>query len=131
MPQHDVVRFLHDEGLPADVIHQHLVEFFGEKAMAYSTITRRLREMSWTGPKIHKGRTPSFSIDATILPVLNRDPTESIREIAREAIITEDVESCGTICLPSRTMIASTKVGHFRGATGREKAFTEVYSDGR
>jgi histone-lysine N-methyltransferase SETMAR len=80
-----VVRFLHDENLPANSIHQHLVELFGEKVMAYSTITRTLREMRWTGPGIQNGRLPNFSIDATILRVLNRDPIASIREIVRKA----------------------------------------------
>jgi predicted transcriptional regulator len=83
--QHDTVRFLYDEGLPADAIHQHFTEVFGEKTMAYSTITWIFREMSWTGLEIQEGRPPNFSIDATILRVLNRDPTTSIREIAREA----------------------------------------------
>jgi hypothetical protein len=85
MSQRDAVRFLHDEGLPADAIHQHLVEMFGEKAMAYSTITRTLRKMSWTGPEIQKEKPPNFPIDATILLLLNCDPTASIRETAREA----------------------------------------------
>jgi hypothetical protein len=58
---------------------------FREKAMTYSTITRTRREMNCTGPKIQKGKPPNFSIDATIRRVLNRDPTASIREIAREA----------------------------------------------
>jgi hypothetical protein len=39
MSQHDAVRFLNDEGLPANVIHEHLVELFGDKALAYSTVT--------------------------------------------------------------------------------------------
>jgi hypothetical protein len=84
MAKGDAVRFLHDEDLPADIIHQHLLEVLGEKTMASSTITRTLRETNWTGPGIQSGRTPTFAIDGTLLRVLNRDPTVPIREIARE-----------------------------------------------
>jgi hypothetical protein len=54
---------------------------FGEKAMAYLTIRGTLREMGWTSPEIQTGRLPNFAIDATILRVLNRDPTALIVEI--------------------------------------------------
>jgi hypothetical protein len=85
MSQHDAVRFLSSEGLPADIIHQHLIEVFGEMAMAYSTVTRTLRERSWTLTDIPKGRPPNFLIDAAILRVLDRDPAASLREIAEQA----------------------------------------------
>jgi hypothetical protein len=39
----DAVRFLDDEGLPANVVHEHLVELFGGKALASSTATRTVR----------------------------------------------------------------------------------------
>jgi hypothetical protein len=84
MSQHDAVRFLNDQGLPADVIHDHLVELFGDKALAYSTVTRTLRQPSWTISELPKGRPPNFSIDAAIFHVLNRDPTRSLRELAEE-----------------------------------------------
>jgi hypothetical protein len=38
MSQQDAVSFLHDESFPADTIHQHLVEVFGEKAMTRSMV---------------------------------------------------------------------------------------------
>jgi hypothetical protein len=84
MSQHDAVRFLSDQGLPANVIHEHLVEVFGDKALAYSTVTRTLRETSWTISELPKGRPPNFSIDASIVGLLDRDPTRSLREIAEE-----------------------------------------------
>jgi hypothetical protein len=40
--------------------------------------------MSWTNLEIQKERPPDFSIDATILRVLNRHPIASMLEIARE-----------------------------------------------
>jgi hypothetical protein len=80
-----VVHFLHDEDLPADTIHKHLVELLEEKAMTYSMITRAFREMIWTGPEIQKGRPSNFFITTIIFLVLNRDPTASMREIAPEA----------------------------------------------
>jgi hypothetical protein len=43
MSQADAVRFLHGNGPPADVIHQHLVDVFGPMAIAYSTVTRTIR----------------------------------------------------------------------------------------
>jgi hypothetical protein len=46
MSQRDAVRFLSDQGLPANVIHEHLVKVFGDKALVYSTVTRTLPETS-------------------------------------------------------------------------------------
>jgi hypothetical protein len=57
-------------------------------AMAYSTVTRRIKEMSWTTPKttqeILKGRPPNSSLDRSIQDLLNREPGSSVREIAQE-----------------------------------------------
>jgi hypothetical protein len=55
MSQQDAIRFLHDQGLPADTIHQHLAKVLREKATACSTVMRILGEMSWTGPENPKG----------------------------------------------------------------------------
>jgi hypothetical protein len=77
MSQQDAVRFLHDEGLPTNVIHQDLVQVFGEKAMAYSPVRQTVTQMSWTGHEIPKGRSPNCRIDTAIFKVLNRDPTVS------------------------------------------------------
>jgi hypothetical protein len=88
MSQHDAVRFLHHNGLPADLIHEHLVEVFGPLAMAYSTVTRTIRQLSWTTPEeqddISKGRPSDFRIDAAIQDVIDRDPGASVRQIAKE-----------------------------------------------
>jgi hypothetical protein len=48
MTERDLVASLHEEGLSAKEVHERLVEIFGGLAMAYSTITRTLRETSWT-----------------------------------------------------------------------------------
>jgi hypothetical protein len=85
MSQHEPVRFLQSEALPADIIHEHLIEVFGGMAMKYSTVTRTIREMSWTPKNIPKGRPPNVAIDTAILRVLARDPAASPREIADEA----------------------------------------------
>jgi hypothetical protein len=42
MSQQDAVRFFHDQGLPANVIHQHLVDVFGDMALAHSMVPRTL-----------------------------------------------------------------------------------------
>jgi hypothetical protein len=88
MSQADAVRFLRGNGLPTDVIHQHLVDVFGPMAMAYSTVTRTIREMSWTTceatQEILKGRPPNYSLDCPIQDLLNREPGSSVREIAQE-----------------------------------------------
>jgi hypothetical protein len=88
MSQADAVRFLHGNGLPADVVHHHLVDVFGPMAMAYSTVTRTMREMSWTTPEatqeILNGRPPNYSLDRSIQDLLNREPGSSVREIAQE-----------------------------------------------
>jgi hypothetical protein len=55
MSQHDAVQFLNDEGLPANVIHEHLVELFDDKALASSTVTRTVRQRSWTMSEDPKG----------------------------------------------------------------------------
>jgi hypothetical protein len=84
------MRFLHGNGLPADVIHQCLVDVFGPMVMAmeYSTVTRTIREMSWTIPEateeILKGCPPNDSLDRSIQNLLNREPGSSVREIAQE-----------------------------------------------
>jgi hypothetical protein len=88
MSQADAVRFLHRNGLLVDLIHHHLVDVFGPMAMAYSTVTRTIREMSWTTPEptheILKGRPPNYSLDRSIQDLLNREPRSSVREIAEE-----------------------------------------------
>jgi hypothetical protein len=88
MSQADAMRFPHGNALAADVIHQHLVDVFGPMAMAYSTVTRTIREMSWTTPEatqeILKGRQPHYSLDRSIRDLLNREPGSSLREIAQE-----------------------------------------------
>jgi transposase len=88
MSQADAVRFLHANGLPADVIHEHLVEVFGPIAMAYSTVTRTIRQTSWTTPEaneeISRGRPPNFVLDRLIQRMLDREPEASVREIAQE-----------------------------------------------
>jgi hypothetical protein len=85
MSQHDVIRFLYSQGLTADIIHQHLVEVFGEMIIAYSTITRIIRERSWTPKDIPKGRPRHLSIDAAVLRLRDRDPAASLREIVEQA----------------------------------------------
>jgi hypothetical protein len=90
MSQADAVRFLHGNGLPADVIHQHLVDVFGPMAMAmgYSTVTCTIREMSRTTPEatqeILKGRPPNYFLGRSIQDLLNREPGSFVREIAQE-----------------------------------------------
>jgi hypothetical protein len=57
--------------------------------MAYSTITRIIRERSWTPKDISKRRPPNFSIDAAVLRLLDRDRDRdlaaSLREIVEQA----------------------------------------------
>jgi histone-lysine N-methyltransferase SETMAR len=90
MFQADAVRFLPGNGVPADVIHQHLVDVFGPMAMAmaYSTVTRRVKEMNWTTPEATqeklKGRPTNDFVDCSIQNMLNREPGSSVREIAQE-----------------------------------------------
>jgi DNA-binding IclR family transcriptional regulator len=90
MSRADAVRFLHGNGLPADAIHQHLGDVVGlmAMAMASSTVTRRIREMTWTTPEatqeILNGRPPNHSLDRSIQDLLNRQPGSSVREIAQE-----------------------------------------------
>jgi hypothetical protein len=59
MSQHDAIRFLDDERLPANVIHEHLLELFGDKALASSTVTPTVRQTSWAMSKVPKGRPPN------------------------------------------------------------------------
>jgi hypothetical protein len=78
MSQADAVRFLRGNGIPADVIRQHLVDVFGPMAMAmtYSTVTGTIREMSWTTPEatqeILKGGPLNYPLDGSIQDLLNR-----------------------------------------------------------
>jgi hypothetical protein len=114
MSQQDAVRFLHDEGLLVDAIHQHLVQVFGQKGMAYSPVTRMLTQMSWTCREIPKGRPPNFRIDAAIFKVLSRDPTASAHEIAQEAR------------LPTATIfyILTTRIGYTYRRSARRSPLT-------
>jgi hypothetical protein len=88
MSQADAVRFLHENGLPADIIHDHLVEVFGPLAMAYSTVTRTVREMSWRAPEtdevISRARRPNHRLETLVQDLLGRKPGASVREIATE-----------------------------------------------
>jgi hypothetical protein len=85
MTQEDVVRFPHDQGLPAGAIHQRLVDLFGDKVIRSSTITRTIRQLSWMAPATSAGRPANSSVNAAILKVLNGDLTASVCEIAQEA----------------------------------------------
>jgi hypothetical protein len=85
LSQHDVIRFLHIQGIPPDIIHQYLVEVFGEMAMPYSTITRIIRERSWTLKNIPKRRPSNFSINAAVLRLHDHDSAASLREIVEQA----------------------------------------------
>lgn len=82
--QHDTLPFIHDQGFPANIIYQHLVDVLGEVALAYSTVTRTLRQLSWTAPDMPKGTPPKFLVDAGTVCVLNRDPTAPLPGIAEE-----------------------------------------------
>jgi hypothetical protein len=50
----------------------------------FTTVTRTIRQLSWTAPKTPKGRPANFSINAAILKVLNGDPAASMRGIAQQ-----------------------------------------------
>jgi translation initiation factor 2B subunit (eIF-2B alpha/beta/delta family) len=60
-------------------------------AMAYSTVTRTIKEMSGTTreatEEILKSRPPSYSLDRSIQNLLNREPGSLVREIAQELYV--------------------------------------------
>jgi hypothetical protein len=91
MTQKDLVVSFHEEGLSAKEIHERLVEIFGGLAMAYSTITRILRETCWTPSEERSqkfgGRAPNFDHDRRILSVLAVIANASLREKAHETRI--------------------------------------------
>jgi hypothetical protein len=51
MSQRDAIRFFQEKGLGADVIQEYLVEVFGPLIVSYSSVTRTIKQTSWTIPK--------------------------------------------------------------------------------
>jgi hypothetical protein len=84
MSQGDAVHFLYENGLQADIIHDHLVEVFGPVVMAYSTVTRIMREMSSRAPETDEAIPSKHRLETLIQNVLGREPGASVREIATE-----------------------------------------------
>jgi cytochrome c-type biogenesis protein CcmH/NrfF len=50
MSQQDLVLSLHAQGQSGTEIHHHLVQAFGELAIADSTVSRTIRILSWAMP---------------------------------------------------------------------------------
>jgi hypothetical protein len=48
MDQKAIVLYLHMKGMVLDAIHHHLVETLGEKAVAYSTVTKYAHSSRFT-----------------------------------------------------------------------------------
>jgi hypothetical protein len=86
MSQQDFVLTLHAEGQSTTEIHRHLVQVFGELAIAYSTVSRTIRALRWAAPDEEArnlcGRPPNLTIDARIQQFLIDNPGRSIRQIA-------------------------------------------------
>jgi hypothetical protein len=84
--QQDLVLGLHAQGQWATEIHHHLVQAFGELAIAYSTVSITIRGLSLVTPdeEAHDlgGRPLKLMIDARIQQFLIDNPGGSIRQIA-------------------------------------------------
>jgi hypothetical protein len=70
MSQQDLVLALHAQGHLTTEIHCYLVQVFGELAIAYSTISRTIRVLSWAtseeeAPDLGE-RPPNLMIGARI-----------------------------------------------------------------
>jgi hypothetical protein len=102
MSQEDAVSFLHDQGLPAGAIHEHLVDLLRDKAIRDSTVTHTIWQLSWTARETPKGKPANRSINAAILKVLNGDPTASAREIAQET----------KLCASTVLYVLPTRIGY-------------------
>jgi hypothetical protein len=91
MSQKDLVLSLRKESLTAKQIYERLVEIFGPRATAYSTMMKILRKTCWAlfDERLQNlgGRPPNLDYDTRILSVLQSNLNASVREIAHETRI--------------------------------------------
>jgi hypothetical protein len=84
--QQDLVLALHAQGQSATEVHRHLVQAFGQLAIAYFTVSRTIKMLSWATPDEEVcdlgGQLPSLMIDVRIQQFFMDNPGGSIRKIA-------------------------------------------------
>jgi hypothetical protein len=84
--QADTGIFLHENGLPADVIHQYLVGLFGAMSVMYFTIMPIIRQTMWvtlkTDEDLLKRRRIAHYLEAYIQCRLSYERGTSIQEIS-------------------------------------------------
>lgn len=87
MTQKDLVIKWHNEGYTPSVIHEKLMDTFQELSISVSTVSRTIREASWTKNQ-HRvenfvGRPCNYNDDRKIRNELKKDSTLSCRKIAQ------------------------------------------------
>lgn len=91
MTQKDLILKYHEKQMSPTQIHDKLVDIFEEKALSVSTVSRTIRQLSWSSSNDHQknppGRPPNPSYDRLILQELRDDETVSCRQIARSTKI--------------------------------------------
>ena len=92
MTQKDLIlKYHNEEQMSPTQIHQKLVDIFEEKALSLSTVSRTIRQLSWTSSNDHQknppGRPPNPSYDRLILREMHDDATVSCRQIAKSTKI--------------------------------------------
>jgi hypothetical protein len=144
--QHDAVRFLHSESLPADIIHEHLVPVFGDQAIAYSTVTRTLKELNWTAAEIPKGEAAKLFDRCCHSPrTQSRSHCVTAWDRARSQVthlhsllcvnysdglsLSKLLTDAASVVGPAESRSSRTKSGAFPGASKCEKAPLEVHSN--
>ena len=87
MTQKDLVLKWNEQHLTPTQIHEKLKDLFEEKSISLSTVSRTIRQLSWTStkqePEKRSGRPPNYKIDMAILECLDSDPYFSCCEIAK------------------------------------------------
>ena len=91
MTQYSLVVSWHHQKVPATVIHQRLLDLFGDLAISYPTVTRTIRKLSWSTNEeegnSEVGRPADFHNIKIIQDTIDENPMISCHEISRQTLI--------------------------------------------
>lgn len=87
MTQYTHILRWHKDGENPTLIHNRLIDLFGDNALSLSTVSRTIRKLSWTAdhpkPKPEVGKLPDMHNIQLIQNIINENPMISCHQISR------------------------------------------------
>lgn len=91
MTQYTLILKWHKDGENPTLIHNRLIDLFGDNALSLSTVSRTIRKLSWTAdhpkPKPEVGKPPDMHNIQLIQKIIDENPMISCHQISRDTEI--------------------------------------------